>query len=319
MKIINPAIVKAQTLKLAEYEEKRAKMLDEYNKCIYERADPFTITKIHYRANSSRDATMRITIDHDPLNVMVYKKFRLKTLGFSEWLEVQALESKTSSKSNDLLLQILGAIEEEFHLATTTQLIRLQRSIQRGTPKAEEMFRKLELIIEARDDAAQARDIIKDNLDGLGQHIHLLLNELNCYPAVSIGYVNKFACKLDSLSSLLVQRPGTQDRGCGYSMWMDDLRLSLSSSSGPSTPPSSYPGPSTHPTYSPGPSGSTLNLGKAECSNCKFLAKKIKTLEEKIKILEAIVEMERHPENHTLESAAILHELYNDTGKLGLE
>nr|GEX70002.1 retrotransposon protein, putative, Ty3-gypsy subclass [Tanacetum cinerariifolium] len=55
------------------------------------------------------DATMRITKDHDLLNVMVYEKFRLKTLGFSEWLEVQSLASKTSSKSNDLLLQSLRA------------------------------------------------------------------------------------------------------------------------------------------------------------------------------------------------------------------
>ncbi|GJZ16333.1 hypothetical protein Tco_0552010 [Tanacetum coccineum] len=61
------------------------------------------------------------------------------------------------------------------------------------------------------------------------------------------------------------------------------------------------------------------NLGKAECSNCKFLAEKIKTLEAKIKILEGALEMERHPEKHTLESATILHELYNDMGKLGLE
>ncbi|GJW82020.1 hypothetical protein Tco_0145995 [Tanacetum coccineum] len=64
---------------------------------------------------------------------------------------------------------------------------------------------------------------------------------------------------------------------------------------------------------------SAQNLGKAECSNCKFLAEKVKTLEENIKILEGALEMERHPEKHTLESAAILHELYNDMGKLGLE
>nr|GEW63684.1 hypothetical protein [Tanacetum cinerariifolium] len=38
---------------------------------------------------------------------MVYKKFILKTLGFSEWLEVQDHASKTSNKSNDLLLQSL--------------------------------------------------------------------------------------------------------------------------------------------------------------------------------------------------------------------
>ncbi|GKD08896.1 phospholipase-like protein [Tanacetum coccineum] len=88
-------------------------------------------------------------------------------------------------------------------------------------------------------------------------------------------------------------KPETQDRGCGYFMWMDDLRLRINSSSGPSTPPSSYPGPLTRSSYSSGPSGSVLNLGKAE--------------------------MDRHPENHTLESVAILYELYNDMGKFGLE
>ncbi|GJZ90832.1 hypothetical protein Tco_0662759 [Tanacetum coccineum] len=55
------------------------------------------------------------------------------------------------------------------------------------------------------------------------------------------------------------------------------------------------------------------------CSNCKFLAEKIKTLEAKIKILEGALEMERHPEKHTLDSAAILHELYNEMGKLSME
>nr|GEV62132.1 phospholipase-like protein [Tanacetum cinerariifolium] len=53
---------------------------------------------------------------------------------------------------------------------------------------------------------------------------------------------------------------------------------------------------------------SAMNVGKAECSNCKFLAEKIKTLEEKIKILEGTLETESHPENHTIKSAAILHE-----------
>ncbi|GJU62920.1 retrovirus-related pol polyprotein from transposon TNT 1-94 [Tanacetum coccineum] len=115
----------------------------------------------------------------------------------------------------------------------------------------------------------------------------------------------------------LVEKLGTQDRGCGYFMWMDDLRLRISSSSGSSTPPSSYPGPSTRPSYSPGPSRScTQNLGKAECSNCKFLPEKIKTLETKIKIPEGALKMERHPEKHTLDSAAILHELYNEMRKL---
>ncbi|GJX09525.1 hypothetical protein Tco_0199384 [Tanacetum coccineum] len=68
------------------------------------------------------------------------------------------------------------------------------------------------------------------------------------------------------------------------------------------------------------PVGSALNLGKAECSNCVFLAEKIKALETKIKILEATLgNASRGGENHTRESALILHELYNDIGKLGLE
>ncbi|GKB15831.1 hypothetical protein Tco_0849754 [Tanacetum coccineum] len=65
----------------------------------------------------------------------------------------------------------------------------------------------------------------------------------------------------------LTVMPGTQDRGCGYFMWMDDLRLHISSSSGSSTPPSYSPGTSTRPSYSPGSSRSAQNLGKAECSN----------------------------------------------------
>ncbi|GJX48986.1 hypothetical protein Tco_0275831, partial [Tanacetum coccineum] len=121
----------------------------------------------------------------------------------------------------------------------------------------------------------------------------------------------------------------TDDRGCGYFMWMDDLTLHMSSSSGSSTPPSYSPGTSTHPSYSPrtstrpsyspGSSRYAQNLGKAECSNCKFLAEKIKTLEAKIKILEGALEMERYPEKHILDSAAILHELYNEMGKLSME
>nr|GEW51187.1 hypothetical protein [Tanacetum cinerariifolium] len=110
---------------------------------------------------------------------------------------------------------------------------------------------------------------------------------------------------------------GTQDRGCGYFMWKDDLIRRLSFSLGPSAPPSSSLGPSTH--LSCSPLRSTLNLRKAECSNCNFLAEKIKALEMKINILEGTLEMERHSENHTLESAAILYELYNDIGKLSLD
>ncbi|GKE38537.1 hypothetical protein Tco_1461942 [Tanacetum coccineum] len=59
------------------------------------------------------------------------------------------------------------------------------------------------------------------------------------------------------------------------------LMLRLNSSLGPSTPPSYFLGPITPPSYSPGPSIPATSLEKAECSNCKFLAAKIKILEAK--------------------------------------
>ncbi|GJT34310.1 hypothetical protein Tco_0924729 [Tanacetum coccineum] len=162
---------------------------------------------VDYKVNSSKEATMRITRGNDPLNLTVYERFRLKTLGFTERLEVHALMSKTKSKSNDLLLQSLRAKfqwvlsqakalgippppelstfgvsindkkrkrstkilkEEEIHLAATAQLTRLQNAIQIGSPEVEEMFATLELTIEARNDVTKARKIVKDNLDSLG-------------------------------------------------------------------------------------------------------------------------------------------------------
>ncbi|GJR23656.1 hypothetical protein Tco_0972183 [Tanacetum coccineum] len=63
---------------------------------------------------------------------------------------------------------------------------------------------------------------------------------------------------------------------------------------------------SSTPIYSPGASRD------AECSNCKHLL-------DKITVLEAMVEMYKNPEQNTLNSAALLHEVYNDMGKLDLE
>ncbi|GJW69576.1 hypothetical protein Tco_0126493 [Tanacetum coccineum] len=58
--------------------------------------------------------------------------------------------------------------------------------------------------------------------------------------------------------------------------------------------------------------GSSSTSRNAECSNCKHLLGKIT-------VHEATVEMYMHPKQHTLNSAALLHEVYNDMGKLGLE
>ncbi|GKA58210.1 hypothetical protein Tco_0757398 [Tanacetum coccineum] len=99
-------------------------------------------------------------------------------------------------------------------------------------------------------------------------------------------------------------------------LWKEERARLLTSSPRASSTLSYSPGPSTPPRYSLGSSipqsyspGSSRN---AECSNCKHLL-------DKITVLKATVEMYMHPEQHTFNSAALLHEVYNDMGKLDLE
>ncbi|GJZ70274.1 hypothetical protein Tco_0633824 [Tanacetum coccineum] len=66
-------------------------------------ADKLPITKISYIVNPNKETTIKITRGDNPLILTVHPKFRLKTLGFNEWLEVHALASKKSGKSNDML------------------------------------------------------------------------------------------------------------------------------------------------------------------------------------------------------------------------
>ncbi|GKD33749.1 hypothetical protein Tco_1249258 [Tanacetum coccineum] len=99
------ATLKAQAQKWTEHEAKKAKMMEEYKHQISFRADQLPIIKISYVVNPNKEATMKITRGDNHLNLVVHPNFRLKTLGFSEWLEVHALASKKSGKSNDMLLQ----------------------------------------------------------------------------------------------------------------------------------------------------------------------------------------------------------------------
>ncbi|GJR91474.1 hypothetical protein Tco_0215485 [Tanacetum coccineum] len=104
----NSAIIRARKQKMAEHEAKRQKMFDEYNYQITYRADQLPITKISYRVNSSKEATMRITRANDPLNVTVHDKFRLKTLGFIEWLEAKALGIPPPPELSTFRLSVLA-------------------------------------------------------------------------------------------------------------------------------------------------------------------------------------------------------------------
>ncbi|GJV73976.1 hypothetical protein Tco_1493971 [Tanacetum coccineum] len=83
-------------------------MLDDYMG-IFTRSNDLPITKISYTIDVQKILTMRIIRDHDPLNLTVLNNFRLKMLGFSEWIEVHTLASKQKGKSYNALLQSLMA------------------------------------------------------------------------------------------------------------------------------------------------------------------------------------------------------------------
>ncbi|GKD47026.1 hypothetical protein Tco_1271671 [Tanacetum coccineum] len=235
-KVMTPDELRAQAEGLARYEAKRAKKLEEYNHCISFRADPSPITKISYQINNStKEASMRIIRNNQPLNLTVYDRFVLKMLGFSEWLELHDLASrvviqagklgisplhqlsafglstsdKKRKKSFEILKEVfvkedivvdgmhrnlvprLGVVasgglairepasviffyngnfdmifqrEEEYHLATNHQLIRIQNVIKKNSVAAKGMFNKLNFVIEARNDVVEARKIVLDNL-----------------------------------------------------------------------------------------------------------------------------------------------------------
>ncbi|GKE07395.1 hypothetical protein Tco_1399413, partial [Tanacetum coccineum] len=109
-RVMTPGLIKAQAQKLAEYEAKRKRMLEEYSHYITYRADKLPITKISYKIDRiTKDATMRIERNNQPLTLTVYEKFVLKKLDYREWIEVHALASRNNTKANNILLRNLKA------------------------------------------------------------------------------------------------------------------------------------------------------------------------------------------------------------------
>ncbi|GJV91069.1 hypothetical protein Tco_1538882 [Tanacetum coccineum] len=171
-------------------------MMEEYNHQISFRFDPLSITKISYVVNSRKDATIKITRGDNPLNLIVHPNFEIRTLGFSEWLEVHALASKKSKTSNNLLLNLIpptrvmpiqGLVinkpesgiffingntdlgfqrESEFYQTPTTKLIRIQKQIKVDSEIAREMFSRMNYVIEARKIRLTIVEPLSDGLRG---------------------------------------------------------------------------------------------------------------------------------------------------------
>ncbi|GJV21259.1 hypothetical protein Tco_1370279 [Tanacetum coccineum] len=127
-----------------------------------------------------------------------------------------------------------------------------------------------------------------------------------------------FACPCGSGDVVLREsyKPKTREERVRVLVGSSGASTTLIHSPGSSSTPIYSPGASTTPIYSPGSSLTLIYspraLRNAECSNCKHLL-------DKITVLEAMLEMYKNPEQHTLNLAALLHEVYNDMGKLDLE
>nr|GFB05413.1 transposase, MuDR, MULE transposase domain protein [Tanacetum cinerariifolium] len=114
-----------------------------------------------------------------------------------------------------------------------------------------------------------------------------------------------------------VVEPRQNYYGCKFFLWKEErVGLLINSPGGSSSTTTFSQATSTSPSLSPKLSTTPIYYGgsstNTECSNCKHLLGRIK-------VLHATLEMYRHPTQHTLNSAALLHDLNNDMEKLGLE
>nr|GEU65803.1 retrovirus-related Pol polyprotein from transposon TNT 1-94 [Tanacetum cinerariifolium] len=117
--------------KWTKHEIKKAKMMKEYKHQISFRADQLPITKISYVANPNNKTTIKITRGDNPLNRVEPDS----SLGVMP-IEGLVINEPVSgiffmNRNTDVDFQR----EEEFHLATIVQLIRIQKLIQREVMK----------------------------------------------------------------------------------------------------------------------------------------------------------------------------------------
>ncbi|GJW46364.1 hypothetical protein Tco_0078010 [Tanacetum coccineum] len=181
LKKLTPAEIQAQAQKLAKFEEKRAKMLKEYNYYITHWADQLPITKISNGINNhTKEETMRIERNNQPLNRMHRNLIPPQRVIESRGLVITKIEAKIffSNGNSDLDFQR----ENEFHLAITPHLIRTQSAIQRNTLEAKEMYKKMKMAstgiegpVECKASASnlkciQVKDIVKEVKDYLNTY-----------------------------------------------------------------------------------------------------------------------------------------------------
>nr|GEU46900.1 hypothetical protein [Tanacetum cinerariifolium] len=178
-KMLNQATLKAQAQKWTENEAKKAKMIEEYKQQISFRADQLPIIKISYVVNPNNEASMKITRGDNPFNLVVHPNFRLKSLGFSEWLEEKKLGlplpptlatfGMTAEEKKRKRTQFLkeAFVTEDIKVdGMNRNLIPPPKvnQIKVHSEIADEMFRKMLYVIEARNDCTKANSEVMKGL-----------------------------------------------------------------------------------------------------------------------------------------------------------
>ncbi|GJR56177.1 hypothetical protein Tco_1406698 [Tanacetum coccineum] len=120
----------------ATYEAKRARMLEEYNHCF-----------IH-------GSNVKIK-SNDQLLKNLKEKF--------QWVATQAKKLRISPPPELTRIELPSAEKK-----TNLKKGKIQNVIKKNSAEAKEMYNKLNIVIEARNDIVEARKIVLDNLDNLG-------------------------------------------------------------------------------------------------------------------------------------------------------
>nr|GEZ46817.1 reverse transcriptase domain-containing protein [Tanacetum cinerariifolium] len=136
------------------------------------------------------------------------------------------------------------------------------------------------------------------------ENMKSMIDNSGCLGNQKVKYAaSSFIGKALTWWNIQVQARG---RDAANAMVWDDFKPLLTTKLCPSNEIEKLEGASTPQSYS------LKTLRNAEYSNCKHLL-------DKITILEATVDMYMHPKQHTVNSAALFHEVYDNMGKLDLE
>nr|GEU37081.1 retrotransposon protein, putative, Ty1-copia subclass [Tanacetum cinerariifolium] len=196
---------------LVRIEAKSENMIEEYNHCINFMDDPVPITKFSYRVNNSnKESTMRFIRNNQPLNLMVATQ--TGKFGIPSLPQLIAFEFPSAEKTSDKKRKRMTKLIHEVFVKENIVVDGMQRNLtlpQRVVRKASMSSASKGGLTECKASMSnlrriQVRDIVKEVKDYLNTYSSAGM-DINCQLVPSVR-LYKFACKLDTLLSLLVQR-----------------------------------------------------------------------------------------------------------------